>query len=137
MSIGEKKVVGGAAPRYKRLEEHRRCRGMTIGIRADSGLKRLDEKLIPTLTVGIRVVDLCIEAATQLHRSEVGIRAKVARDEDEMVKPDRAGLLMIGEADKVMEKSWMNSLGFVDLMVHGKTIQALVDTGATHNFMTT
>ena len=38
---------------------------------------------------------------------------------------------------KVMEKSWMNSLGFVDLMVHGKTIQALVDTGATHNFMMT
>jgi len=36
---------------------------------------------------------------------------------------------------KVMEKSWMNSLGFMDLMVHGKTIQALVDTGATHNFM--
>eukprot|EP00253_Pinus_taeda_P023421 PITA_23421 len=36
-----------------------------------------------------------------------------------------------------MEKSWMNNLGFVDLMVHGKTIQALVDTGATHNFMTT
>ena len=38
---------------------------------------------------------------------------------------------------KVMEKSWINSLGFVDLMVHGKTIQALVDTGATHNFMMT
>jgi len=36
-----------------------------------------------------------------------------------------------------MEKSWMNSQGFVDLMVHGKTIQALVDTGATHNFMMT
>ena len=36
-----------------------------------------------------------------------------------------------------MEKSWINSLGFMDLMVHGKTIQALVDTGATHNFMTT
>ena len=31
----------------------------------------------------------------------------------------------------------MNSMGFVDLMVHGKTIQALVDTRATHNFMTT
>ena len=31
----------------------------------------------------------------------------------------------------------MNSLGFVDLIVHGKTIQALVDMGATHNFMTT
>ena len=38
---------------------------------------------------------------------------------------------------KVMEKSWMNSLGFVDLMVHGKTIQALVDMGASHNFMMT
>eukprot|EP00253_Pinus_taeda_P017999 PITA_17999 len=35
-----------------------------------------------------------------------------------------------------MEKSWINSLGFVDLMVHGKTIQALVDMGATHNLMT-
>jgi len=38
---------------------------------------------------------------------------------------------------KVIEKSWMNNLGFIDLMVHGKTIQALVDTGATHNFMMT
>eukprot|EP00253_Pinus_taeda_P034045 PITA_34045 len=39
---------------------------------------------------------------------------------------------------EVMEKkSWMHSLGFVDLVVHGKTIQALVDTGATHNFMMT
>jgi len=38
---------------------------------------------------------------------------------------------------QVMEKSWMNSLGFVDLMVRGKTIPALVDTGATHNFMMT
>ena len=46
---------------------------------------------------------------------------------------------MTGEvdADKVMEKSWMNSLGFMDLMVHSKTIQALVDTGATHNFVKT
>jgi len=66
----------------------------------------------------------------------------------------RAGLLMTGEADsglkklderreqtcmqgKVMEKSWMNSLSFVDLMVHGKTIQVLVDMGATHKFMMT
>lgn len=67
----------------------------------------------------------------------------------QVVKPlrDGAGLLMIGEVDsrlkkldeqgRVMEKSWMNSLGFIDLIVHGKTIQALVDTGATHNFMTT
>eukprot|EP00253_Pinus_taeda_P026665 PITA_26665 len=44
---------------------------------------------------------------------------------------------MTGEADKTMEKAWVNSLGFVDLVVHGKTTQALVDTGATHNFMTT
>ena len=29
VSIGEKKAFGGAVPRYKRLEEHRRCRGMT------------------------------------------------------------------------------------------------------------
>jgi len=36
-----------------------------------------------------------------------------------------------------MEKSWINSLGFMDLMVHGSTIQALVDTGSTHNFMMT
>lgn len=36
-------------------------------------------------------------------------------------------------ADKVME----NSRGFVNLVVYGKTIQALVDTGVTHNFMTT
>lgn len=38
---------------------------------------------------------------------------------------------------KVMEKSWNHSFGFVDLVGHGKTIQALVDTGSTHNFMTT
>eukprot|EP00253_Pinus_taeda_P008914 PITA_08914 len=36
-----------------------------------------------------------------------------------------------------MEKSWMNSLGFVDLVVHGKTTQALMDTRATHHFMMT
>jgi len=36
-----------------------------------------------------------------------------------------------------MEKSWIHSLGFIDLVVHGKAIQALVDKGATHNFMTT
>lgn len=35
------------------------------------------------------------------------------------------------------KKSWIHSLGFVDLVVHGKTIQALVNTGATHNFMMT
>ena len=98
---------------------------------------QLNEKRIGGVKGGIRAADPGREDATHLHRSEGGIRAKVARDEDEMVKPDRAGLLMTSEADKVMEKSWINSLGFVDLMVHGKTIQALVDTGATHNFMTT
>ena len=34
-------------------------------------------------------------------------------------------------------KSWIHNLGFLDLVVHGKTIQALVDMGAMHNFMTT
>ena len=34
---------------------------------------------------------------------------------------------------KVME----NILGYIDLMVYGKTIQALVDTEVTHNFITT
>ena len=34
ISIGEKKVFGGAAPRYKWLEDYRRCRGMTGGIKA-------------------------------------------------------------------------------------------------------
>ena len=34
MSIGEKKAFGGAAPRYKRLEDYRRCRGVTVGIGA-------------------------------------------------------------------------------------------------------
>ena len=38
---------------------------------------------------------------------------------------------------QVMEKSWINSLGFMDLVVHGKTIQALVDMVAPHNFMMT
>ena len=33
-SIGEKKTFGGVAPRYKRLEGYRRCRGVTCGIRA-------------------------------------------------------------------------------------------------------
>ena len=83
---------------------------------------QFNEKRIGGMTVGIRAADPDIEAATQLHRSEVGIEAKVTRDEGDMVKPDRARFLMTGEVNKVMEKSWMNSLGFVDLMVHGKTI---------------
>ena len=110
------------------------------------------EKRIGGVTGGIRVGSQVVkplldEADTHLHFMTGGIRAdpgverldgaKVAHDEGDMVELDGAGLLMTGEADKVMEKSWMNSLGFVDLMVHGKTIQALVDTGATHNFMTT
>jgi len=33
ISIGEKKVFGGAAPRYKWLEDYCRCRGVTGGIR--------------------------------------------------------------------------------------------------------
>jgi len=37
ISIGEKKVFSGAAPRYKRLEDYRKCRGVTVGIRASSG----------------------------------------------------------------------------------------------------
>lgn len=36
-----------------------------------------------------------------------------------------------------MEKSWINSLGFVDLVFYGKTIQAMVEMRATHNFMIT
>jgi len=32
ISIGEKKVFGGAAPRYKRLEDYRRCRGVIGGL---------------------------------------------------------------------------------------------------------
>ena len=31
VSIVKKKAFGGAAPRYKRLEDHRRCRGVTPG----------------------------------------------------------------------------------------------------------
>jgi len=34
-SIGENKVVGGAAPPIVRLEECRQCWGVTGGIRAD------------------------------------------------------------------------------------------------------
>jgi len=30
ISIGEKKVFGGAAPRYKRLKYYRRCRGVIV-----------------------------------------------------------------------------------------------------------
>ena len=37
ISIGEKKVFGGAAPRYKRLKDYRRCRGVTGGIKASAG----------------------------------------------------------------------------------------------------
>jgi hypothetical protein len=80
--------LGGAAPAQLKKK---RVGGMTGGIRADSGLKRLDDK---------RRERICMQG-------------------------------------QVMEKSWMNSLGFVDLMVRGKTTQALVDTRATHNFMTT
>ena len=40
VSIGEKKVFGGAAPCYKRLEYYRRCRGVIGGIRAaDPGIE--------------------------------------------------------------------------------------------------
>jgi len=35
------------------------------------------------------------------------------------------------------KKYWMHSLGFLDLEVYGKSIQDLVDTGATHNLMMT
>ena len=41
------------------------------------------------------------------------------------------------EPGKTKYKVMKNSLGYIDLMVYGETIQALVDTGATHNFMTT
>lgn len=34
------------------------------------------------------------------------------------------------------KKCWLHNLGFLHLKIHGKTIQALVDTSATHNFMT-
>ena len=32
VSIGEKKAFGVVAPRYKRLEDYRRCRGVIGGI---------------------------------------------------------------------------------------------------------
>lgn len=98
------------------------------------------EKRIGGVTGGIRVGSQGVEATTHLYQSKCGIRVDpglekldkagsqvveaAERSEGEMVKPDRVGLLMTGEsdADKVMEKSWMNSLGFVDLVVHGKTI---------------
>lgn len=34
VSIVNKKVVSGAAPPIVQLEEYRKCRGMTIGIKA-------------------------------------------------------------------------------------------------------
>jgi len=34
ISIGEKKVFGGATTCYKQLKDYRRCRGVTVGIRA-------------------------------------------------------------------------------------------------------
>jgi len=37
VSIGEKKRVGGAVPRYSVVEEYRQCRGVTSGISTDSG----------------------------------------------------------------------------------------------------
>lgn len=87
------------------------------------------EKSIGAVTGGIRagsrrVKPVYDEDDTHLHFVTGGIRAD-------------SGLKKLDEQGRVMEKSWMNSLSFVDLMVHGKTIQALVDTGATHNFMTT
>ena len=38
---------------------------------------------------------------------------------------------------EVSYKTWLHSLGFLDLDILGKKVQALMDTGATHNFMTT
>ena len=32
VSIGEKKAFSGAAPRYKRLEDYRRCRGVKVSV---------------------------------------------------------------------------------------------------------
>jgi len=90
-----------------------------------------------------KVINLGGAAPDQFNEKRIGGMTVGIRAGSQMVKP----LLMTGEADsglkkldeqgRVMEKSWMNSLGFVDLMVHGKTIQDLVDTGAIHNFMTT
>ena len=37
----------------------------------------------------------------------------------------------------ISHESWLHSLGFLDLEVLDKKVQALVDTGATHNFMST
>jgi len=33
-------------------------------------------------------------------------------------------------------KCWLQSLGFLGLDIHGKTVQDLLDTDVTHNFMT-
>lgn len=37
ISIGEKKVFGGAAPRHKWLKDYCKCGGMIGGIRASAG----------------------------------------------------------------------------------------------------
>lgn len=42
--------------------------------------------------------------------------------------------MQIGVLDE--NNCWLHSLVFLDLEIHGRTIRVLVDTGATHNFMT-
>jgi len=75
----------------------------------------------------------------KLKEKRIGGVTGVIRAGSQMVKPllDDERSEWVCMQGEVMEKSWMNSLGFVDLMVRGKTIQALVDTGATHSFMMT
>lgn len=85
--------------------------GMTSGMRADSGLMKLDGG-------GLLITG---EASSQVVKSLL--------DDECKEKTCMQG--------RVMEKSWMNSLGFMDLMVPSKTIQSLVETRATHNFMMT
>jgi len=44
ISIGEKKAFGCATPYYKRLEDYRRCRGATGGIRASQVQRGIAEE---------------------------------------------------------------------------------------------
>jgi len=85
--------------------------------------------------------DLGGAARTQSMKKKIGgvtdgIRARLAHSRGNLESVGETGLLMTGEASKTMGGAWANSLGFLDVIVHGKAVQALVDTGATHNFMT-
>ena len=65
ISIGEKKVFGSAAPRYKRLKDYRRCRGVTRSLQQNTNLLLsfallLRQPMLPTVASAPPLMDLSL-----------------------------------------------------------------------------